>query len=252
MIYDLDESLENADWIKQAWDLPPYKSAEFFKVVPLDKLAAFRVLPVYQAAVAKGLIHDDEWVGDYVIDPVEEFARVFADLVLHGPPKGWVKKRAVDARAHEAATSHLNDTPAPTDPQKHAGNYVHGHINVGGLDISIENPAGTRRRPEWETMKAHYGYVKLTTGNDGEQIDVFVAIGTDDLYHGPVYVVDQVKPDGSFDEHKCLVGWYSRQKAIAAYLGSYQKGWKLGRVTKLSWAQFKGWVEERVHQEPLV
>ncbi len=62
---NLDDSLVNADWTKTTWDLPPYKSKEFFQQVGND-LASFRKLPVYAAAVAQGLIHDDEWVLDFV------------------------------------------------------------------------------------------------------------------------------------------------------------------------------------------
>lgn len=53
---------ESADWTKQSWDLPPYKSREFLEVCP--NLDEFRKLPVYKHAVAKGLIANDEWVGE--------------------------------------------------------------------------------------------------------------------------------------------------------------------------------------------
>lgn len=73
-VWALDDTPENADWIKNGtWDLPPYCSAEFFQVIPLDQLDWFRTTVVYKAAVAKGLIHDDEWVADYVVDPRDEF-----------------------------------------------------------------------------------------------------------------------------------------------------------------------------------
>lgn len=60
-----DADLVNADWTKTAWDLPPYKSAEFYATVTED-LDSFRKLPVYAAAVASGLIYDDEWVADWI------------------------------------------------------------------------------------------------------------------------------------------------------------------------------------------
>jgi hypothetical protein len=56
-----DATLDNADWTKRTWDLPPYKSAEFFAVFPAAQLPAFRLSPVYRHAVAAGLIRDDEW-----------------------------------------------------------------------------------------------------------------------------------------------------------------------------------------------
>lgn len=66
-VWDLDADLDNADWMKTTWDLPPYKSSDFLAAIGgIDQLDDFRLLPVYAAAVAKGLIHDDEWVADYI------------------------------------------------------------------------------------------------------------------------------------------------------------------------------------------
>lgn len=62
---NVDALLVNADWTKQTWDLPPYKSDAFFLVIGgKDRLRNFRKLPVYQFAVEKGLIVKDKWVGD--------------------------------------------------------------------------------------------------------------------------------------------------------------------------------------------
>lgn len=63
-----DDSIEGADWSKQGWDLPPYKSSEFFQAIGgHEHLDGFRKLPVYNHAVEAGLIHDDEWVDDHVM-----------------------------------------------------------------------------------------------------------------------------------------------------------------------------------------
>jgi hypothetical protein len=56
-----DADTHSADWTKQSWDLPPYKSPEFMETH--SDLDAFRKRPVYQHAVDAGLIVDDEWVG---------------------------------------------------------------------------------------------------------------------------------------------------------------------------------------------
>ena len=67
MPVDMDGDLENADWTKKTWDLAPYGSPEFFQQIGgIDKLESFKKLPVYKHACDAGLIHDDEWVGDYV------------------------------------------------------------------------------------------------------------------------------------------------------------------------------------------
>ena len=63
---NIDAQLHNADWTKQSWDLPPYKSEEFMeKLDNMDmSLEHFKTLPVYEFAVENGIIEDDEWVGE--------------------------------------------------------------------------------------------------------------------------------------------------------------------------------------------
>lgn len=70
---ELDADPENADWTKASWDLPPYGSKEFYEVMGPDyDDDHFKTTPVYLNAVTKGLIHDDEWVGDYVTDALPQ------------------------------------------------------------------------------------------------------------------------------------------------------------------------------------
>lgn len=156
---------------------------------------------------------------------------------------------AIAEAAHEAATSPTNDLPAPTPAQIEAGNYKKGHIRVHGLDISVENPAGSERsgkRPDgttWaHTMSDHYGYIKRTEGADGEQVDVYVGPKPDS---GKVFVVDQLnQADGSFDEHKVMLGYASQPLAMRAYRANFDKGWKVGKVTEMTVDQFKAWLKD--------
>lgn len=166
----------------------------------------------------------------------------------------------VDQAAHEAATSHLNDLPQPTDGQKEAGNYKKGHITLNGLDLSIENPAGSQRSgvsPDgkaWtNTLNHHYGYIKGTVGNDKDHFDLFVKPETPLDYSGSVYVVDQIHPHtGKFDEHKALVGWNSEQEARDAYHSNYDKNWKgLQAITAMPFTDFKSWVKDGPKNQPL-
>lgn len=60
-------------------------------------------------------------------------------------PRASIELTPVDEAANESAESPLNDTPAPSDKQKEAGNYKMGHIKVGGMEITVENPAGSTR-----------------------------------------------------------------------------------------------------------
>lgn len=150
----------------------------------------------------------------------------------------------VATAAAEAATNPQNDLPAPTDAQKEAGNYKKGHVRINGHDISIENPAGSQRDPRWPALKNHYGYFKGTVGKDKDHVDVFMTDRAEDPAL-PVYVVDQVNKDGSFDEHKVIMGTASEQEARETYLANYSKGWTgLGGIKEMSQEQFKAWVRD--------
>lgn len=162
-------------------------------------------------------------------------------------------KTPTDEAAQEAATSPLNDLPEPSQAQKEAGNYKVGRMKLGGMDISIENPKGSQRKgtdadgKEWAvTMKSHYGYFRGTEGRDLDHIDTFVKDGTEELSdNAPVFVVDQVNEDGSFDEHKVMLGYKTLGQARNAYMANYAKGWKgLGDITKTTMADFRTWAND--------
>lgn len=150
-------------------------------------------------------------------------------------------KAFIDSEAHAAATSPHNLRRQPTAPQREAGNYKLGHCRIGPLRISIENPAGSKRRPEWPTMQAHYGYVRGTEGADGDHVDVFIRPGTPEDWVGTVYVIDQTDESGAFDEVKAMIGWSDQRTAEQAYLAHYTRGWKLGPVTAVGMADFARW-----------
>lgn len=162
----------------------------------------------------------------------------------------------IDTAAHEAATSPLNDLPEPTQAQKEAGNYQKGHVNVHGMDVTIENPRGSERsgqRPDgttWShTMSDHYGYIRRTEGADGEHIDTYIGPKPES---DRVYVIDQLtQQDGSFDEHKVMLGFNSRDKAVAAYKSNFDKGWKVGPVKGMSVDEFKTWLKQGDTTKPV-
>ncbi|WP_114969574.1 PLxRFG domain-containing protein [Rhodoferax ferrireducens] len=167
---------------------------------------------------------------------------------------------SIDAAAHSAATSPNNDLAQPTEAQKIAGNYPKGHVKLNGLDLAIENPAGSIRSGKdkggkaWEnTIKHHYGYIKGTMGNDKDHVDLFVKPETPLDYSGPVFVIDQIHPDtGKFDEHKVMVGFPSMLAAKAAYQSNYAKGWKgMQAVTPMPFDEFKTWVKAGPKNTPL-
>jgi len=136
---------------------------------------------------------------------------------------------------------------ATTEAQREAGNYQKGHVKIQGFDISIENPKGSVRSGvdedgrAWEhTMQNSYGYFKRTQGKDGDQIDVFIG---DNPLSENVFVVDQVNLDGTFDEHKILLGFSDIDQARKAYLSNYEEGWQgLGAITPTTIETFREWI----------
>lgn len=140
----------------------------------------------------------------------------------------------------------------PSDAQKESGNYKKGHIKFGGYDYTIENPKGSTRSgkdadgKEWKvTMHDTYGYIRGKFGKDGDHLDMFINDKADlDNWNGDVFVVDQVNPDGSFDEHKVMYGYDSMDDAKKAYLANYSKGWQgLGNITGASKDEFDKWLD---------
>ena len=59
-IINLDADLNNADWTKRSWDLPPWGSKEFDEFLKFSgqTLEQFKKLPVYKWAVERGEIKE--------------------------------------------------------------------------------------------------------------------------------------------------------------------------------------------------
>ena len=151
----------------------------------------------------------------------------------------------------EAASAEVNTDP--TEAQKEAGNYKKGHVQVGTFDITIEQPQGSVRKStdadgkQWESkMNNTYGYIRGAVGVDGDHIDVFLSNDIDGWNGRKVYVVDQYNPDGSFDEHKVMLGFNDADEAKGDYLANYEQGWENGRridITGVNLEDFEKWIE---------
>ena len=158
-------------------------------------------------------------------------------------------EKSISAKVKEASADVNTE---PTEAQKEAGNYKKGHVQVGAFDITIEQPEGSIRRgtdadgKQWESkMHNTYGYFRGTEGVDGDHIDVFLSNDMDGWNGAQVFVVDQYNPDGTFDEHKVMLGFNDASDAKNNYLANYKKGWEKGRridVSAVSLADFEKWI----------
>lgn len=164
--------------------------------------------------------------------------------------------RDVISTAMRLARDHVSNAAAnaerkPTPAQKEANNYRHGHFRWRGLSISIETPKGASRSgtgadgKPWRVgaSPAHYGYIKRSLGADTDHID---------LYMGPnplsptVWIIDQVDArTKSFDEHKVMAGFSSKDEALATYRKAFSDDrgdGRIGAVTPMGIGQFKRWL----------
>ncbi|RHX90266.1 chromosome partitioning protein ParB [Leptospira yasudae] len=140
----------------------------------------------------------------------------------------------------------LKSNPSPA--QLKAGNYKKNHVRIQGFDIAIENKKGTYRSGEdrdgkkWKIkIRNDYGYLKRTSGADGDHVDVFLGPDTESEI---VFVINQKNKDHSFDEHKVMFGFHDQKAAKQAYLSNYEKGWKgFGSIISLTIDQFKEWLK---------
>lgn len=133
----------------------------------------------------------------------------------------------------------------PTEGQIKAGNYRKPKRRFAGLDVSIENPAGSYRRGQdragktWETrMLYDYGYIRGSLGVDGDHVDCYLGPNED----APMaYIVHQrcYGDWDKFDEDKCMLGFDSQEDAEAAYLKHYDDPRFLGPVTAMPMDEFR-------------
>ena len=175
-----------------------------------------------------------------------------APAAVAAPPK-------VEAAALEAAAHPGNDLTEPTAAQQSANNAKAGHVNLHGLDVTIQVPKGGLRRgtdrtgKPWERAASdHYGHIKRTTGGDGEQVDVYLGPHAE-APDAKVFVIDQVKPGTKlFDETKSMVGYPNGKAARASYQKNFPKGLDtFGGIREMSIDEFKAWAKSDAARKPV-
>jgi hypothetical protein len=168
----------------------------------------------------------------------------------------------IDQHAHQAATSPYSRATLPDQASLIAGKYLKGAVQIGGLNIAIENPADSIRAgtdpsgKKWEVkMQHHYGYIENTTGADGDEIDVFVKNHLDSVPE-QAYIIRQLNAAGTFDEHKIIIGAESEDEAKQIYHSNFEAGWQgFGSIQRIAmadlpqklqhtWSEFDSWAAD--------
>ena len=149
---------------------------------------------------------------------------------------------------------------APTEAQKEAGN-VSKRATSGftAWTYPLRTRAVRSARVSARTAshglsrcRRAYGYVRRTEGADGEQVDVYVGPEPES---DQIFVVDQVDADTRiFDEHKIMLGYRSKEPAIADYEAAFDDGRgseRLGAVTPMSVPSFRNWLATGDTKKPV-
>lgn len=173
----------------------------------------------------------------------KQWDRLSQDNMRDKVRRDYLRENTQEEVDEESKNANTN----PTEGQKQAGNYKKGHVRVKGYEIRIENPRGTYRKgkdrngKEWKVkMPAHYGYFTKTLGKDGDAIDVFIG---KDYDFDTVYVVDQNKPNGEFDESKVMFCFKDKETAKETFMKAHDEKWHgFKRITGVSLDFFKEWL----------
>lgn len=125
-----------------------------------------------------------------------------------------------------------------------------GKLHIHGLDCRIEYPPGSFRSgvskdgKKWSRkVNGAYGRIKRTSGLDGEQLDFWLGEHPESQL---VFVITQLKSDGSIDEHKAIIGTRNYKEAKNLYLSNFPKDWAekhLGEIRGFTMKDFKEWVK---------
>lgn len=127
----------------------------------------------------------------------------------------------------------------------YANRKLHYRTAFQGLPISIENRKGSIRRGtdkhwgDWATkMRVPYGYIRGTTGMDGDGVDVFIGNNPSAKFAYVVHLAKQ--PDfKSFDEDKVLLGFNSASEAKACFMQHYDDSRFFGGMDAIPMEEFK-------------
>lgn len=116
---------------------------------------------------------------------------------------------------------------------------------VQGLSITIESPAGEfRHGHDWIQMMQHdYGYIwdTMMWSEGDSQVDCFVGPNPDSE---DIFIVEQIKEDGTFDEYKVMLAFSNMAEAKDAYFANYPEGWTgFGNMYVIYASEFWRWAE---------
>jgi hypothetical protein len=123
---------------------------------------------------------------------------------------------------------------------------LQGYTQFQGIPVAIENTVGSIRKwkdglgGEGQTVMRHaYGYIPRTSGDDEDEIDVFLG---PDPRAAQAYIIHQrnVHTD-LYDEAKVMLGFSNERDAVAAYKANFERPDFIVTCTPMDMDAFKRW-----------
>jgi len=125
---------------------------------------------------------------------------------------------------------------AKMDGISEAGVSLFPIVAIDGIQVFIDRPKGfvqTGEGPDgvpWQReFLCNYGFFPDTIGADNEEVDVYLG---DDLASPRAFLIRQVRQDGTFDEHKVMIGFCDEAAALRMYL-AHTPAWCFGGMCEL-------------------
>jgi len=164
-----------------------------------------------------------------------------------GDPTRLAKADGGPAQLVRAAVARAPHPLGPPPARNRATFPYQGTVDFQGLTIRVENAVGSTRRgtsPDgtpWETrMRVHYGEFAGSIGADGDAVDCFVGPGRFEPY---VYVVHTQDPGTRrYDEDKVMLGFRSRDEALAVFRAHYTGRGFVQSVRRLTIGELRAWL----------
>lgn len=182
------------------------------------------------------------------------FDPTLSDFTKNKPHRQLVRetsdaKPAFESRIYPPAHLDANDSysallsldagsQAKSASVKTANDPVKKFIHVQGIPVMLEWLKGDTRQYKSgfsKKMKTDYGYIPATVDTDGEQLDVYVGPKRDSEL---VFVIDQLRDDGNFDEQKIMLGYSDEETAEKSYL-QHMPQHRLGHISRVTMEEFK-------------
>lgn len=244
---------------KSLWELKDEEKATIAKTTADAVSTAEESGLISQKTALKELRQSSRITGVFTNISDEEIEAASEEL----PPTG-VEAMELQSELSEPATGKTGEKKAEKATGARGGGKDHAYVKpdsigavsamkaVHDLDIVIENAKGSRRegvdnrnRQFSAILAADYGYIRRTTGEDGDEVDCFIG-----PHHASPLVliihaldVDTKQPD----EDKCMLGYMNAEAALYDYSMSYDDGRgqeRIGSTELMSMTQFKQWLQE--------